>query len=86
MSIAELAEMWRSHGRCDAIPVEWDYPSGAMGLPTVHARRWDGCSGSGPVRMDVIDGMGHWWPKADDNPSGLDASEVIADYFFPLTP
>jgi polyhydroxybutyrate depolymerase len=86
MSIAELAELWRSHNRCSATAAEWDYPSGAAGLPTVHAKRWDGCSGRGPVRLDVIDGMGHWWPRADDNPSGLDVGEVIADYFFPLAP
>jgi polyhydroxybutyrate depolymerase len=86
MSIEELAELWRTHGRCDATSVEWDYPAGAVGLPTVHASRWDGCAGAGPVRLDVIDGAGHWWLTAADNPNELDLSEVIADYFFPLTP
>ena len=76
----------RRSGSQPRTPGSRPIPSGAAGLPTVHAQRWDGCAGKGPVRLDVIDGMGHWWPKAGDNPSGLDVSEVIADYFFPLTP
>ncbi len=28
MSIAELANLWRTHGRCEGTPVEWDYPTG----------------------------------------------------------
>ena len=86
MSIAELADLWRSHGRCDATAAEWDYPAGATEPPTVNATRWDGCAGKGPVRLDVIDGAGHWWLTASDNPNGLDLSKVIADYFFPMTP
>jgi polyhydroxybutyrate depolymerase len=82
MSIAALADLWRAHGGCDATPVEWDYPPGAAELPTVHARRWDGCAGRGPVRLDVIDR----WVRETDNPTGLDLSEVIADYFFPVAP
>ena len=40
----------------------------------------------GPVRLDVIDGAGHRWVWPADNPTGLDLSEVIADYFFPVAP
>jgi len=83
MSIAELAELWRRHGVCDATPVEWDYPEGAAGLPTVHATRWGGCAGKGPVRLDVIDGSGHWWLTSSDNANGIDIGKTIAEYFFP---
>jgi polyhydroxybutyrate depolymerase len=86
MSIAELAELWRTHGRCDGTPAEWDYPPDAIGLPTVHAQRWDGCAGKGPVRLDVIDGTGHWWLTESDNANGVDIGETIADYFFPVAP
>lgn len=86
MSIAELAELWRAHDRCDPVPVEWDYPAGTSGPPAVHATRWDGCDGHGPVRLDVIDGAGHWWLTAGDNPNGIDLSETIGDFFFPLAP
>jgi polyhydroxybutyrate depolymerase len=86
MSIAELAELWRSHGRCDVTPVQWDYPAGAIELPTVQATRWDGCSGKGPVRLDVIDGTGHWWLTSADNENDVDIGETIADYFFPTAP
>jgi polyhydroxybutyrate depolymerase len=86
MSIPELAELWRTHGRCGSGATEWEYPSGAVGLPTVQAKRWDGCAGEGPVRLDVIDGAGHWWVTTSDNPNGVDIGETIADYFFPLDP
>ncbi|NNK47860.1 MAG: hypothetical protein HKP01_03205 [Gemmatimonadetes bacterium] len=86
MSIGELAELWRAHGRCDGTPVEWDYPTGATGLPTVHAQRWDGCAGKGPVRLDVIDGTGHWWLTEPDNANGVDIGESIAEFFFPEAP
>lgn len=86
MSIAELANLWRTHGDCDGLPTEWDYPAGAIGLPTVHAKRWDGCAGLGPVRLDVIDGRGHWWLTASDNENGVDIGETLADYFFPAEP
>lgn len=86
MSIADLAELWRSHARCGPAAVEWDYPAGATGLPTVHARRWDGCSGKGPVRFDVIDGAGHLWLTGADNDNGVDIGEILADYFFPVAP
>jgi poly(3-hydroxybutyrate) depolymerase len=86
LSIGELAELWRSHDRCDPIPMEWDYPADADGPPTVHAALWRGCEGFGPVRLDVIDGSGHWWPIAGDNPNGIDVSETLADFFFPVAP
>lgn len=86
LSIAELAELWRVHGGCDATPVEWDYPTSATDPPTVHATLWSGCDGRGPVRLDVIDGAGHWWPTAGNNLNGIDASETIAGFFFPVTP
>lgn len=86
MSIAALADLWRSHDGCGPTAVEWDYPAGAAGLPTVHARRWDGCAGRGPVRLDVIDGAGHLWLTAADNANGVDIGEAVADYFFPIAP
>lgn len=86
MSIPALAELWREHDGCAAAPVEWDYPDGAVELPTVHATRWDGCVGAGPVRFDAIDGAGHWWVTATDNPNGVDIGRTIADYFFPVSP
>ncbi len=86
MSIAALAELWRSHAWCDDVASEWTYPAGASGLPTVEARRWDGCAGAGPVRLDVIDGAGHRWVTAGDNPSGVDIGQAIADFFFPVAP
>jgi polyhydroxybutyrate depolymerase len=86
MSIAELAELWRAHGRCDPVPLEWEYPADADGPPAVHASRWGGCAGNGPVRLDVIDGSGHRWLTAADNANGIDLSETIAGFFFPAAP
>ncbi|MDP2469611.1 MAG: PHB depolymerase family esterase [Candidatus Palauibacterales bacterium] len=86
MSIADLAELWRVHGACDATPASWDYPADAVGPPTVHASLWGGCAGAGPVRLDVIDGAGHRWLTSTDNPNEVDLGDVIADFFFPLAP
>jgi len=86
LSISDLAELWRTHDDCGPEPLEWEYPDGAEGTPTVHARLWAGCAGSAAVRLDVIDGAGHWWPTAADNANGIDAGRTIAGFFFPLLP
>lgn len=83
LSIPDLAELWRVHGGCESRPTRWEYPAGATDPPTVAASRWDGCSGAGPVRLDVIDGAGHRWVAAADNANGVDVGRTVASFFFP---
>jgi polyhydroxybutyrate depolymerase len=86
MSIPGLADFWREHDHCGGTQTEWDYPPGATELPTVHATLWEGCEGGSSVRLDIVDGAGHWWLRGSNNPTGVDSGETVASFFFPLTP
>jgi polyhydroxybutyrate depolymerase len=78
-SLEESVNMWRSIDRCfgDVDVVFWP-DEGAD--PHVRTEVSAQCAGGTEVRSAVMAGLGHTWPRADTNPSSIDATEIVTAF------
>lgn len=79
LSLAEATDMWRAIDSCVGPPTLTFWP-GAEADPHLRTELYAECAAETEVRSIVMVGLGHGWPLADTNPSGIDATDIVASF------
>lgn len=85
LSLEESGERFRSLGRCDATPVVRFDPTSPSASPRIQISEYGGCT-AGTVRTDLIEGVGHQWLRAYQNPSDIDVTEIVVGFLLSHLP
>ncbi|MFQ5746207.1 MAG: alpha/beta hydrolase family esterase [Gemmatimonadota bacterium] len=80
VSLDSAVAVWRSVDGCGPTPVITFEPDSSTS-PRVRSEAFGGCAPGSRLRLEVLEGLGHEWPRPTLNPSGIDASRIIMDFF-----
>jgi polyhydroxybutyrate depolymerase len=80
LSLTETRDIFRRLDGCSGQATISFQPTDPAASPRIRREEYRECSGASRVRIDLVDGLGHAWPRDHTNPSGIDASRIVAEF------